>query len=494
MTTATQLSPIASAHIAVMEAELEIRDYLRLALAKPGCVVDFLDTGTDLLSSLENTTNVPSLLILDLSPPYQDGIATLQDIRERCMGVPVIVLAERPAVSQIADVLGNTGHEVLVKPVPYEQLRQAVARAIAALSPNGHSIASGKPEYSPEQHNWMRRVEPLIRRIASSEAPVLIQGETGVGKEVLARQIHRQSTRAEHVFLKINCAALPSELLESELFGFERGAFTGALKTNAGKFELAEEGTILLDEIGDLDIRLQGKLLQVLQDREFLKLGAKEPTRVNVRIMAATHHNLEENIEKGEFREDLYHRLNVVNIVVPPLRERTEEILPLAISFLKKHATAELPALEIPPSLRSALLRYVWSGNVRELESTMRRYLVLRDAGEIIAELDRKMARRDGTGPQVAAGRPEKTAPPVPKNPGFLNGAPLFQLPPPDAQRPDFTSELQLSRVNEARVQAEREVITQALDSTRWNRKRAAAMLGTDYKALLYKMKKLGIG
>ena len=189
----------------------------------------------------------------------------------------------------------------------------------------------------------MKEIQALVAQIGWSEAPVLIQGETGTGKEVIARELHAQSPRANKPFLKLNCAALPSELVESELFGYERGAFTGAFQKKAGMFELADGGTILLDEIGDMDVRLQAKLLQVLQDQEFQRIGGKETIKVDVRVMAATHRDLEKAIADRSFREDLYYRLNVIKCVLPPLRERREDIVPLAEFLMKRHAVPGVP-------------------------------------------------------------------------------------------------------------------------------------------------------
>ena len=215
---------------------------------------------------------------------------------------------------------------------------------------------------------------------------------------MVAHKLHRGSGRAGKPFLKLNCAALPSELVESELFGYERGAFTGAFKNTPGKFELANGGTILLDEIGDMDVKLQAKLLQVLQNGEFLRLGSKEVTKVDVRVMAATHQNLERAITEGRFREDLYYRLNVIDIRIPPLRERTDEILSLAEFFILTHATPSEPVLEIPGSLQTALLEHSWPGNIRELENVMRKFLILRNADLMIQDLRRRRTTRsDGS-------------------------------------------------------------------------------------------------
>jgi transcriptional regulator with PAS, ATPase and Fis domain len=241
----------------------------------------------------------------------------------------------------------------------------------------------------------VKAIDPILKQIGSSEVPVLIQGETGVGKEVIARQLCAQSARANKGFLKLNCAALPSELIESELFGYERGAFTGAFQKKPGMFELADGGTILLDEIGDMDFRLQAKLLQVLQDQEFQRLGGKETIRVDVRVIAATHCDLEKAIIEGRFREDLYYRLNVVTIRVPPLRERPDEILTLAEFFLRKHGRPGALSLPITPALHQAMIAYYWPGNIRELENVMRKYIVFRDADLIVDDL-RARAMRQG--------------------------------------------------------------------------------------------------
>ena len=325
-----------------------------------------------------------------------------------------------------------------------------------------------RPE-SSSPGEWGRRLDSFVARIGRSEVPVLIQGETGVGKEVLARKLHLQSARRNGPFLKLNCAALPSELVESELFGYERGAFTGAINSTPGKFELANGGTILLDEIGDMDVRLQAKLLQVVQDREFIRLGAREASKVDVRIIAATHRNLEEEVRQGGFREDLYYRLNIIDIYIPPLRERRDEILPLAEFFSLLHTSPEFPPVDFPISLREAMLAHSWPGNIRELENFVRKYLVLRHAETLEEDLRQRMERRQSPPPPVAE-------PPAPAT-GLAS---------------DTSTELH--RIEDARRSAEAVAILAALESARWNRKQAAALLKIEYKALLYRMKKLGLG
>ncbi|HLX42455.1 MAG TPA: sigma-54 dependent transcriptional regulator [Bryobacteraceae bacterium] len=347
---------------------------------------------------------------------------------------------------------------------------EAVLSRPYLVTPAAHpdESAADLAAYRPAM-KWKEELGFILAQVSPFDVPVLIQGETGAGKEVVARMLHARSTRRNQQFLKLNCAALPSELIESELFGYERGAFTGANKSTPGKFELANGGTIFLDEIGDMDVSLQAKLLQVLQDREFLPLGAREPIKVDVRVIAATHRDLEEAIERGEFREDLYYRLDVFNIKVPALRERPEEIIELARMFLEKHAHPELGFPVITPQLRKTLLAHTWPGNVRELENLMRRFLIYRDPAIIERELTRRMGSRRTS---LAAGQ----------EPGLLISAPLKKAGGPT-----------IEALRHNRNAEEAHVIVSVLESTRWNRKQAARQLGMDYKALLYRMKRLGI-
>lgn len=318
----------------------------------------------------------------------------------------------------------------------------------------------------------MKLIWASLDRIANSDVPLLIQGESGVGKEVFARQVHAASRRAGKPFLKLNCAAVPSELLESELFGYEKGAFTGAIKSTPGLLEMTNGGTILLDEIGDMDVRLQAKLLHVLQDYEFQRVGGRETIRVNVRLIAATHRDLQVAIRDGRFREDLYYRLNVLRLEIPPLRERKDEILSLARLFVRKHAAAGMERCELPVRLQHAMLEYSWPGNIRQLENMMQRLMVLQDPEELIRELT-----------------VEEEPPPV------IEAAALSGTMTGPMRGPSRDDEgLSLFDLAEREKEGvEKQAIRAALDSTCWHRKKAASLLGVKYKALLYKMKKLGI-
>lgn len=515
--------------ILVVEDEPGVRNLIGLALKHQGFPADFAEDTVEATSRLHQMGSRYSAILIDLAIPGNSS-AFIEEARRVHATISVIGLVNDAEASEASFV-----DEVIEKPITGERLRAAIQKCLSRRpSEPANDKAGVNVDLASRSSVWQNEIQPLVRHVASSDVPVLIQGETGAGKEVLARQLHLQSPRSKKPFLKVNCAALPSELIESELFGYERGAFTGAFKTTPGKFEMADGGTILLDEIGDMDFKLQAKLLQVLQDREFIRLGSSEPRRVDVRVLAATHCNLEQAIAEKRFREDLYYRLNIITIHVPALRDRREEILPLVYHFMHKYATAVNPAVEISASLREALLSHDWPGNVRELENAVRRLLVLRRP-DMVAEDLMKRARRVTSAPvcepaaQVnpAMGRePVVTLPkPLPEVMAAAAGSgQMHQVPNPyrpngnvreDAASKDFRNGLTngmpspasprpfrveeadrwsiLDRVDEARREAETDAILQALNSTLWNRKRAAELLSIDYKALLYKMKKLGI-
>jgi two-component system response regulator AtoC len=389
-----------------------------------------------------------------------------------------------------AQAMKNGATDFLAKPVNPEDLRRALNKALANRFCSSRDAADQTATRRADQgflgiSPRMRELQEVIGLIGKSDAPVLILGETGVGKEVLAREVHAHSPRAKKPILKLNCAALPSELVESELFGYERGAFTGAFQKKPGMFELADGATILLDEIGDMDIRLQAKLLQVLQDQQFQRLGGKETIRVDVRVIAATHRDLKKAITQNAFRQDLYYRLNVISVRVPPLRERREDIIPLAEFLIRKHTAPGAAPVQIPPSLQKAFLNCHWPGNVRELENMIRKFLVLGDAKALETELSDEPAEASDCGStppiptQVAAHR-EVKAPTIPTAAAELTADPAASTP-------------VLEQLAAAKREADRNTIFAALKSTNWNRRQAAAALHIDYKALLYKMKRLAI-
>jgi two-component system response regulator AtoC len=348
------------------------------------------------------------------------------------------------------------------------------------------------------RNEQMREVRQLIERVADTDATVLIAGESGTGKGLVARDIHAASPRRERPFVKVNCAALPSELLESELFGFERGAFTGAVQHRPGKFEFAHQGTMFLDEISELTPGLQSKLLQVLQDGEFSRLGGREDVHVDVRVLAATNQDLERAVGERTFREDLFFRLNVVCITLPPLRQRRDEIPVLTDVFLQQYAAHyNKPRLAVSADTLRILGEYDWPGNVRELENVVKRMVILGGDTQVAQELADIMAGRRRmigplTSPDARAIRRELSSPPAPSPPSppvspMPAGSPEAAAPPDRSAAPPSGSLKEIAR-NAAR-EAEREIIYRTLQQTRWNRREAADLLGVSYKALLYKIK-----
>src|SRR5579862_6735411 len=388
--------------ILVGEDEPEVRGYLEMALKCLGYSVELADDGDEVLSCLQAGRQDIAAVLLDNIMPNRNGIDTLREIRQLDADLPVIMVSGASSPMNVVNAMKNGATDFLSKPVAHEDLRKTISRAFER---NGHAQTAPSPVAAPTNGAFqannprMREIQALIGRVGWSEAPVLIQGETGSGKEVLARELHASSPRARKPFLKLNCAALPSELVESELFGYERGAFTGAFQRKSGMFENADGGTLLLDEIGDMDFRLQSKLLQVLQDSSFQRIGGKEMVKVDVRVMAATHRDLEKAIVNQSFREDLYYRLNVINIHLPPLRERKEDVVSLAEFLLKKHGAKGEPVAPISLELKHAMMTYHWPGNVRELENCVRKLLIFRETELLAQELQAKSTRKSLTAP-----------------------------------------------------------------------------------------------
>jgi two-component system response regulator AtoC len=356
----------------------------------------------------------------------------------------------------------------------HEDERASAARAARHVSRrvSGELLGTG---------GKMREVRELITRVADTDVTVLVRGESGTGKELVARAIHAASPRRERTFVKVNCAALPAELLESELFGFERGAFTGAIQHKPGKFEFANHGTMFLDEISEMGPALQAKLLQVLQDGEFARLGGRHDVRVDVRVLAATNRDLETAVGDGQFREDLFFRLNVVCITLPPLRQRRDEIPTLTEYFLRRYAEHyNRPALALATDTLRLFAEYDWPGNVRELENLIKRMVILGTDAPIRREIADAIAGRAlhmGPIPALSSLAPAAVSTDV------ATVAPAALAPPaaPLGSLKDIA--------RSAAREAERELIFRTLQQTRWNRREAAELLGISYKALLYKIK-----
>ena len=411
----------------------------------------------------------PAAVILNV--PGRTALDVLATFREIDRHVPIVVIADR----QLFPILERSAPSatLIARPFDGRELEAALAAALKHRPELPPGAGDGRPPTlealllgtSPK----MAAVRSLIERVADSDVTVLVRGETGTGKELVARGLRWYSMRRDKPLVKVNCAALPTDLLESELFGFERGAFTGAVQAKPGKFEAADEGTIFLDEIGEMSATLQAKLLQVLQDGEFSRLGGLSEIRVDVRVVAATNCDLERAVASGTFREDLYFRINVVEITLPPLRERREDIPLLTEHFLQaQQSVAHRPAVTaLSPDTLELFANYEWPGNVRELENIVKRIVVLGDekaAHEVIERRQITVPSRPQPDPAVAvaaAAQAEVSS--------------------------RLTSLKDIGRT--AAREAERVAILDMLERTRWNRKEAAEILGISYKALLYKIK-----
>ncbi len=448
----------------ICEEEPELKLSLEMSIKSLGYAVQSARDGNVVLAVLQSADVEISALFLGAAMANRGCLDLLREIRVLDTKLPIIIVAGLWSTRDVVAALKNGATDFLCKPIIQEELNSVVASTLE--SSNGADKSTprngGAPRTFRSVNSTVKEIESRVGKIGWSGAPVLIQGETGSGKEVLARKLHAHSSRANKAFFKLNCAALPSELVESELFGYERGAFTGAFEKKAGIFELADGGTILLDEIGDMDIRLQAKLLQVLQDQEFRRIGGKETVKVNVRIMAATHRDLEKAIYDRKFREDLYYRLNVIVLQVPPLRARIDDIIPLGEFLIRKHTDESSPIPAMSSELRRAMMVYNWPGNVRELENCMRKLVIFRDPDAIACDLHARMSR---------------------KPPASVRSAESHVV---NIEQADSVPILE--QVTKVKRQAETDAILAALDSTRWNRKHAAAILKIDYKSLLYKM------
>jgi two-component system response regulator AtoC len=374
-------------HILLVDDEPNVLRYTKALLEGiDNCRVETAASGEEALQRMHRGP-APNLIVLDLVMPGMDGLQTLESCRKIRPEQKVVMMSSLHDTRKAVQAIKLGAEDYLTKPFQAHELQDAIRRALtgvhAASNQSGAKDAEVIENLDDElfflaASPAMKQVHAQVALIAKVDVPVLLLGESGVGKEIVARLIHKMSARAAQKIVKVNCAALPAELLESELFGYEAGAFTGALKSNPGKFELAHKGTILLDEIGEMSPALQAKLLHVLQDGQFSRLGGRNSITVNARVLAATNIDVESAIVEKTFREDLYYRLNTVTMTIPPLRERPEEI-PLLLTYFMNRLAKKLSKAPLPVSERlvEECLRYHWPGNVRELANFVKRYLVL---------------------------------------------------------------------------------------------------------------------
>src|SRR6202453_2096435 len=456
----------AANNILLVDDEPGMLRYIKTLLEVDDYKVETASTGEEALERVQKGLR-PDLVLLDLLMPGIDGLETLEQLRKLQPGVKVVMLSCVSDTRKVVQAIRLGAHDYLTKPFQKSELDTVVDQCLGTNQQNypGEVEEVGDEVFFVAASPVMRKLRSQAALVANVDIPVLMLGESGTGKEVMAKLIHKLSPRAHRTFLKVNCAAVPADLLESELFGYEAGAFTGANHAKPGKFELCNKGTILLDEIGEMPPLLQAKLLHVLQDQTFSRLGSRTMIKVDVRILAATNINIPEALANKRLREDLYYRLNAFTMSLPPLRERKEEVPILLKHFMSRMSESYArPPLPLSPPLMEACLKHSWPGNLRELSNFIKRYLVLGDATLAASELQ---PRSDGGAGQHVDGR--SAAAGVDSSGGLKS----------------------LSR--NAKDEAEAEAIARALEETNWNRKQAAALLKISYKALLYKIRQYGI-
>jgi DNA-binding NtrC family response regulator len=387
------------------------------------------------------------LVLTDLKMAGMDGIQLLNELALLDSALPVILMTAHGSIDSVKEALRGGAFDYLEKPLDRDQLLEVVGSAVSRLQAVDEEIVGSSEA--------MERIKKMIVKIAGSVSTVLIRGESGTGKERIARAIHKASPRAAERFQAVNCAAINENLLESELFGHEKGSFTGAVTEKKGLFEIADRGTLFLDEIGEINVGMQAKLLRALQEKEILHVGGTRPIKVDVRVLAATNRDLEAMIKDGRFREDLYYRLNVIPLLIPPLRSRRDDLAQLMEHFLRKHAGNAARPMKVAAEARRVMMDYAWPGNVRQLESAIERALLLAEGDEITVE-DLPVEIRQAVQAEGTAG---------------------FRLPPEGISFEDL----------------ERSLIIQAMEQTGWNITRAARLLGLSFRTMQYRLDKFGI-
>src|SRR6266478_849523 len=462
-----------SPHILVVGSETTTLQALSVLTAGTSCSAEGA-IGAEALATVQHNPQ-PDLVLLELGNGNESGLRTLQQLRFVRPDLTIVVLSASADSRQVVEAIRLGAQDYLNVPLQETELHQVLRRY---LDPKISEAVTKQPAQAIEEFDngefflaaspVMRKVRLQAELLANLDMPVLILGESGTGKGAVAHLIHRLSSRSQHKFLKVNCAALPEEILESELFGCERGASFGALPTKTGKFELCDKGTVLLDEVAELSPHLQAKILHVLQDKKFFRLRGESMIDIDVRIVASTTVNVHQAIADGKFREDLYYRLNAFTMLLPPLRDRQEEI-----SLLLRHVMGRMaarysrPAVPFTPALIEACLYHPWPGNMRELENFVKRYLVMGDESQALSELQAPPGHRHIPAPAGAVTNLLENGQQQERNLKFL--------------------------VRNLKVEAEIEAITKALAETNWNRTRAARLLNISYRGLLYKIREHGI-
>ncbi|TCK05334.1 sigma-54-dependent transcriptional regulator [Phorcysia thermohydrogeniphila] len=450
------------ARILIADDERSIRLVLRKYLQSQGHEVLEVEDGQRALEILKSSP--VDVAFVDIKMPAKSGLEILDEVKE----VPIVILTAYGTMDYTVSAMEKGAVDYITKPFSFEEIKEILDKVLSSHS-QGVETAEASEEIVGTSRK-MQEVFKLVGRVAKSDVTVLITGESGTGKELIAKAIHKYSDRKDKPFLAVNCAALPPNLLEAELFGYERGAFTGAVSSKKGLFEQANGGTLFLDEIGELPLELQAKLLRVLQEKEIRRIGGERTIKVDVRIVAATNRNLEEEVKKGNFREDLFFRLNVVTIELPPLRERREDIIPLALYFIRKFSREfKLPVKELTERAVEWLMSYEFPGNVRELENMILRAMIVSPTNVIdVEDLKPSLTSR--------------------KTPSFEEAIKNFVV-------EVFTLEQkEKSNLYELVVKsAEKILISEVLRFCGFNQQRAASVLGIHRNTLRRKIKEFGI-
>ena len=432
--------------VLVVDDERNQREIYTLILEDDGFEVTTAQSGEQAVRLARE--NDFDLVLTDYKMTGMDGLTLLSELVQIDPSIIVVMMTAHGSVESVKEALRTGAFDYLEKPVDRDQLLKVVESALGRLKRIDDEIIGESEE--------MERVKKMILKVAGSTSTVLIRGESGVGKERVARAIHKASPRANEIFQAVNCAAINENLLESELFGHEKGSFTGAHATKKGQFEIADRGTLFLDEIGDLSVAMQAKLLRALQEKEIMRVGATRPLKVDVRVLAATNRDLEAMVKDNRFREDLYYRLNIIPITIPPLRNRRDDIRQLVDFFIAKHSVGSQRKIRgLTASARNLIMNYSWPGNVRQLESAIERAILLAESDEIEVEDLPLEIRQEGT-PAAAFN---------------------FKLPPEGISFEEL----------------ERSLITQAMEQTGWNITRAAKLLGLSFRTLQYRLEKFNM-
>ena len=459
--------------VLVVDDEQSLRKVLAATLQREGYEVTVCGDGEEAISALER--DGADVVVTDLVMPRMDGLTLLRKVVARHPDVPVIVVTAHGRIDSAVEAMKAGAFDFLAKPFDHGELKAIIAKAARQSDYNQRNVVPEERQEGAARRyteivgrgKQMQELQQVIAKVADAPSTVLIQGESGTGKELVATALHETSSRRDRPFIKINCAAIPRELVEAELFGFEKGAFTGAVQSKPGRFELADGGTLFLDEIGEIPVEMQVKLLRAIQESEFERVGGVKTTRVEVRLVAATSRDLGREIGAGRFREDLYYRLNVVPIHLPPLRERREDI-PLLVEHFRQKYNARLRknVERIEDEALACLAAYAWPGNIRELENVLERTILFAEGPRIGAnDLPASLRRQPPDAPAAEVQVPAASGPPGP-----------------------------LKEIVKGQVQAiERDLIVRGLEVTGGNVTRTAKLLKISRKSLQMKMKEFGL-